>query len=148
MENLEFTLHDLNYVGDYKQYEEERQANEKIRIENENERIANETERVNQEETRKLAEIRRNEKAEEQLAKLKETEEELIKKGESGEFKGDKGEQGEKGEPGEQGLPGYSPVRGVDYWTDEDINAMKSDNRDYIDSLIGTPLDSINGEVV
>lgn len=52
----------------------------------------------------------------------------------SGEFKGDRGEQGPQGEKGEQGEPGpqgsagadgKTPVRGVDYWTDEDIEAIK-----------------------
>ncbi len=32
---------------------------------------------------------------------------------------------------GEQGKPGYTPVRGVDYWTEADIAAIKS----YVDSL-------------
>lgn len=33
---------------------------------------------------------------------------------------------------GENGEPGYSPVRGTDYWTEEDIQSMK----DYIDDAI------------
>lgn len=35
---------------------------------------------------------------------------------------GEKGEKGEKGDKGDsvKGDPGYSPVRGTDYWTDED----------------------------
>lgn len=45
-----------------------------------------------------------------------------------GDFKGDKGEPGE---------PGYTPVRGVDYWTDED----KSEITYYIDSQIGLALE-------
>ena len=136
MENLEFILHDLNYVGDYKQYEEERQSNEKIRIANENERIANETARVNQEETRKAAEIKRDEEIEKQLFKLKETEEDFKRRVEAGEFRGEKGEKGD------------APVRGVDYWTESDIETIKNDNKEYIDTLIGTPLDFINGEVI
>lgn len=148
MENLEFILHDLNYVGDYKQYEEERQKNEKIRISNENERVLNETNRVNQEETRKLAEIEREKNIKEQLDSLKLTEENFKERVEAGEFKGDKGDKGETGEKGKQGEPGYSPIRGTDYWTDEDVEAIKVDNKEYIDSLIGVPLDIINGEVV
>ena len=35
---------------------------------------------------------------------------------------GPQGPQGEPGPMGEQGERGYTPVRGVDYWTDEDIN--------------------------
>lgn len=36
--------------------------------------------------------------------------------------KGDPGPQGPKGDKGDsvKGDPGYSPVRGTDYWTDED----------------------------
>lgn len=34
--------------------------------------------------------------------------------------KGDKGDQGEPGPQGEQGNPGYTPVRGTDYWTAAD----------------------------
>lgn len=43
---------------------------------------------------------------------------------------------GPQGAPGEPGEPGASPVRGVDYWTDEDVAGLK----DYIDNAI------INGE--
>lgn len=32
-------------------------------------------------------------------------------------------------------LKGYSPVRGIDYWTKEDIDLIKQEIRDYIDSL-------------
>ena len=50
-------------------------------------------------------------------------------------FNGEKGEQGiqgQRGEKGEKGTDGYSPVRGVDYWTDSDILAIK----DYINDEI------------
>ncbi len=33
---------------------------------------------------------------------------------------------------GDKGEPGYSPVRGVDYWTEEDISCIKA----YIDEVI------------
>ena len=33
---------------------------------------------------------------------------------------GEKGEKGDQGVPGEKGEAGYSPVKGVDYWTDAD----------------------------
>ena len=52
--------------------------------------------------------------------------------------KGDIGAQGPKGEQGPQGLKGdtgaagYTPVRGVDYWTDADIAQIKS----YVDDAI------------
>lgn len=64
------------------------------------------------------------------------------------ELKGDKGDKGDKGEQGIQGVPGtdgrngedgvngYTPVRGKDYWTTEDIAQIKS----YIDSQIGGAL--------
>lgn len=32
--------------------------------------------------------------------------------------------KGPKGDPGNDGAPGKTPVRGVDYWTDADIDAM------------------------
>ena len=41
----------------------------------------------------------------------------------SGQFNGPQGEQGpqgEKGDTGAPGLDGYTPVRGIDYWTEED----------------------------
>lgn len=63
-------------------------------------------------------------------------------KGEQGE-RGEKGEQGEKGERGEQGLQGekgeqgeqgekgddgYTPVKGVDYFTEEDLAGLTFDD--------------------
>ena len=47
-----------------------------------------------------------------------------------GELKGDKGD---KGDPG---ADGYTPVKGTDYWTNEDIAEIQS----YIDSQIGGAL--------
>ena len=52
--------------------------------------------------------------------------------------KGDKGDvgaqgiQGAKGEQGEKGEAGYTPVRGADYWTPDDIAEIKS----YVDEAI------------
>lgn len=40
--------------------------------------------------------------------------------------------QGEQGEPGEPGSSGYTPQRGVDYWTDADKAEIKS----YVDNAI------------
>ena len=54
--------------------------------------------------------------------------------GEKGE-KGDTGEQGIQGiqgKDGEKGADGYTPVRGVDYWTDKDKAEIKS----YVDEAI------------
>lgn len=45
---------------------------------------------------------------------------------------GEPGSDGEKGEQGEPGEPGYTPVRGTDYWTEEDIAEIKS----YVDEAI------------
>ena len=52
------------------------------------------------------------------------------------ELKGDKGETGQTGAtgaPGEKGADGHKPVRGVDYWTADDISTIQT----YIDSQIG-----------
>ena len=66
-------------------------------------------------------------------------------KGNTGE-KGDKGEQGIQGKQGEQGLPGkdgtngqdgYTPIRGVDYWTSTDVNTIENHCDSYVDSKIG-----------
>ena len=50
-------------------------------------------------------------------------------KGEQGEkgLKGDRGDKGEKGEKGDVGEDGYTPVRGKDYWNDEDKAQMSED---------------------
>lgn len=52
-------------------------------------------------------------------------------KGETGD-KGESGETGAKGEDGKDGVDGYTPVRGTDYWTSEDIAEIKS----YVDDAI------------
>ena len=46
------------------------------------------------------------------------------------------GIKGDKGNPGEKGDPGYTPVKGTDYWTSEDISEIQS----YIDTQIGGAL--------
>ena len=40
--------------------------------------------------------------------------------------------KGQTGEPGQNGTDGYTPVKGTDYWTEEEKNEIKS----YCDSLI------------
>lgn len=45
---------------------------------------------------------------------------------------GPQGAQGPEGPPGPQGAAGYTPVRGVDYWTPADIAEIKS----YVDNAI------------
>lgn len=47
-------------------------------------------------------------------------------------IKGPKGDTGEQGPKGDTGATGYTPVRGVDYWTDADIAQIKS----YVDDAI------------
>ena len=39
-------------------------------------------------------------------------------------IQGERGPQGERGERGPAGDPGYTPVRGVDYFTEEDVSLM------------------------
>ena len=48
-------------------------------------------------------------------------------KGDTGEKgdKGDKGDRGATGATGPTGVAGYTPVKGTDYWTEEDKNEMK-----------------------
>lgn len=45
-----------------------------------------------------------------------------------------KGLKGDKGDTGERGIPGETPVKGVDYWTDDD----KAEISEYVDRLIGS----------
>ena len=47
-------------------------------------------------------------------------------KGEQG-IQGEQGEKGDKGDKGEQGIPGYTPVRGTDYWTEADKAVILSE---------------------
>lgn len=46
--------------------------------------------------------------------------------------KGDKGEKGEKGDNGEKGVDGYTPVKGIDYWSSADKKEMNADNIGFI----------------
>jgi len=57
--------------------------------------------------------------------------------------KGDKGDKGDKGEQGNKGDKGDTPVRGTDYWTEEDIGAIETYCQTYIDDHIN---DAIGGE--
>ena len=52
------------------------------------------------------------------------------------ELKGDKGDKGDPGDKGEPGADGYTPVKGTDYWTSEDVAEIQT----YIDSQIGGAL--------
>ena len=53
-------------------------------------------------------------------------------KGETGET-GPQGPKGETGPQGPAGSDGYTPVRGTDYWTDADVEEIKS----YVDKKLG-----------
>lgn len=53
--------------------------------------------------------------------------------------RGIKGDPGAPGKPGIQGLPGKdgkTPVRGVDYWTDADKQAIYNETKKYVDDAI------------
>lgn len=55
---------------------------------------------------------------------------------------GDKGDKGDKGDPGTPGKDGHTPVKGDDYFTEED----KKEFENYLESIVGianTELESI-----
>lgn len=56
-------------------------------------------------------------------------------KGDRGErgLQGIQGMQGVQGKQGEKGQDGYTPIKGVDYWTTQD----KQEIKDYVNELIG-----------
>ena len=62
----------------------------------------------------------------------------LKTRNEKGEFVDIPSIVGEKGDKGDTGQDGKTPVRGTDFWTEEDIAAMKLHCNDYIDSQLGT----------
>ena len=47
-----------------------------------------------------------------------------------------------------KGESGYTPQRGIDYWTTDDMTAIYAYCDNYIDSQFSATLDEINGEVV
>ena len=51
---------------------------------------------------------------------------------------GVQGERGPQGEHGTNGQDGYTPVRGTDYWTSQDISAIEQHCDTYIDTKIGS----------
>ena len=59
MNDIEVTVYDVNYIPDYVEHEEQRQANELIRIANENTRQTNESTRQSNETSRTSAESTR-----------------------------------------------------------------------------------------
>ena len=74
----------------------------------------------------------------------------LQQKYENGELKGEKGEtgaKGDKGEAGTNGVDGYTPVKGDDYFTNEDIASLNiPSNQNIVDLIypIGSIYMSIN----
>ena len=47
-------------------------------------------------------------------------------------IKGETGPQGPKGDAGEAGVNGYTPVKGIDYWTEDDLASIQNDSYAYI----------------
>ena len=66
----------------------------------------------------------------EEIAKSEGLRKQLIEDKENGVFKGEKGDKGDtgargkQGAQGEKGEPGYTPIKSVDYWTEEDKNEI------------------------
>lgn len=62
--------------------------------------------------------------------------------------KGDTGEQGPQGETGPAGKDGSTPVRGTDYWTDEDVAALHEYINDRIKTVYSEAPNSSGGTTV
>lgn len=61
---------------------------------------------------------------------------------------GEKGDKGDKGDIGLTGDPGYTPVFGVDYYTNAQILEVRTAiYNDLVTNVLGT-IDIINGEVI
>lgn len=61
----------------------------------------------------------------------------MEKKERSGE-PGTDGKDGKDGKNGTNGQDGYTPVRGTDYWTSQDITTIESYCDTYIDNKVGS----------
>lgn len=61
--------------------------------------------------------------------------------------RGERGEQGPVGPKGEKGEPGYTPVKGVDYFHQEDIEKIREGmaTKDYIDAILGRLDEELGG---
>jgi hypothetical protein len=55
-----------------------------------------------------------------------------------------KGPKGDTGEKGEKGDTGYSPVKGVDYWTASDVAAI---NQEVVNAVNTYIVSTLNTEV-
>ena len=119
LESFELELADINYIPAYKKAEEERKNNELVRLSNEEKR--------------------------------RKQYDELNQMIESGYFKGERGYSAYevaiqngfdgteakwldslKGTKGDKGDKGDTPMKGIDYWTDDDKNEIKS----YCENLV------------
>lgn len=48
-----------------------------------------------------------------------------------------KGEKGKDGADGKNGEDGYTPIKGTDYWTEDDKKIIENDMKGYIDNQLG-----------
>lgn len=62
-------------------------------------------------------------------------------------IKGNKGDTGEQGPQGEPGIDGYTPIKGTDYFTQEEIDALTDGlaTKEYVDNAISA---LVNGDEV
>jgi hypothetical protein len=153
-EPIQAEVQDINYIPAYKQAEEERRANEEER------------QKTYQELTKMIDEgkvtgiyVGEEEPTDEMVDVwidpngtptveayniIFADNETLQTKYENGELKGDKGD---RGIDGVDGVDGYTPVRGTDYWTEEDIETIEGHCDNYISSKIGTVYEEYNNSV-
>ena len=68
-------------------------------------------------------------------------------KGEMGPMgeQGPQGEMGPQGPQGEKGEDGYTPIKGVDYFTEEEVNEIKYDDTEIKESM-NTKVDKVEGK--
>lgn len=64
-----------------------------------------------------------------------------------------KGDKGDRGDTGEQGEPGYTPVKGTDYFTDEEIQQIKNKvldevNQFSVEVVSELPIENINEHTI
>ena len=59
---------------------------------------------------------------------------------------GAKGEKGDKGDTGATGAAGYTPIRGIDYWTKADKEEINADNISYIQTEFANRIAQATGD--
>lgn len=123
IKGIDTNVLDIDYIPGYKLAEEQRRTNENKRISSENQRIENENKRISNESQRIANENNR-------IAYYNSLQEKVN----NGEF---------VGKDGEKGTDGYTPKKGVDYWTQEDISQMETHCNNYINQQ----LETINSEL-